>query len=137
MSEYVFKNLSVKVFPFAEDRCDPMVDPNSLNVGPPGPFCRQACSILGDYSVPVVCDPESHVLAVTPTSTPIQFSGDARTELTALKERLAKIGELVEERIRQPEVAAPPSEEVDRLRSYLLSAVEELEGPRGGRSRTE
>lgn len=137
MSEYVFKNLSVKIFPSAEDRCDPLVDPNSLNLGPPGPFCPEPCSILGDYSIPVVCDPESHVLAVTPTTTPITPAGDVRAELTALKERLTKIVELVEERTRQPEVAAPPSEEVDRLRSHLLSAVEELEGPRGGASRAE
>ena len=137
MREYVFKNLSVKLFPSAEDRCDPVVDPNSVDVGPPGRFCPDVCSILGDYTWPVVCGPDSDVLAVTPTTTPIRHAGDVRAELTALKERLNKVSELVEERIRQPEVAAPPSEEVDRLRSHLLSAVEELEGQRGGRSSAE
>lgn len=135
MSEYVFKNLSVKVFPSAEDRCDPLVDPDSLKLVPV-PVCTAACSLFGN-SIPVVCDPESKVLYVTLTTTPIQFAGDVRAELTALKERLTKVLELVEERTRQLEVAAPPSEEVDRLRSHLLSAVEELEGQRGGRSPAE
>jgi hypothetical protein len=137
MREYVFKNLSVKLFPSAEDRCDPVVDPNSVDLGPPGPFCPEVCSVLGDYSVPITVGPEGGPLAVTPTTTPIVYAGDVQAELTALKDRLNTILELVDERIRQPEVAAPPSEEVDRLRSHLLSAVEELEGRQGGRSSAE
>lgn len=136
MSEYVFKNLSVKVFPSAEDRCDPLVDQNSVNMGPPVTVCPEPCSILTP-SVPVVCDPETTVPYVTPTTTPISPAGDVQAELTVLKGRLNKVLELVEERIRQPEVAAPPSEEADRLRSHLLAAVEELEGQRSGRSSAE
>jgi hypothetical protein len=137
MSEYVFKNLSVKVFPSADDRCDPVVDPNSVNMGPPPTVCQEVCSALGPLTQPAFCDPESRVLYITPMTTPITPAGDVQTELTALKERLSKALELVEERIRQPQVAAPPSEEVDRLRSHLLSAVEELEGRRGGGSSAE
>jgi hypothetical protein len=136
MSEYVFKNLSVKVFPSAEDRCDPLVDQSSVNKGPVVPVCPEPCSVLGP-SVPVACDPESKVLYVTPTSTPLTLAGDVQAELAVLKERLTKVLELVEERTRQLEVAAPPSEEVDKLRSHLLSAVEELEGRRGGGSPAE
>jgi hypothetical protein len=136
MSEYVFKNLSVKVFPSAEDRCDPFVDADSLKKPPPVPVCTDPCSVLG-LSVPVACDPESRVKYVTPTSTPVELVGDVRAELAALKERLTKVLDLVEERTRELEVATAPFQEVDRLRSHLLSAVEELEGQRGGRSAAE
>ena len=137
MSEYVFKNLSVKVFPSAEDRCDPLVDPNSVNMGPPVTVCPEPCSVTGPLTMPAFCGPESNILYITPRTTPITPAGDVQAELTALKGRLNKVLELVEERIRQPEVAAPRSEEVDRLRSHLLAAVEELGGQRGGRSSAE
>lgn len=146
MSEFMFRNLSVKLFPAAGEArqacrdgpatqaCSPCTQ---LCTGTIPPRCEHGCTI--EPSIPIVIDPVCRSPVSTPgfvdtTTNIILPAGDLRTELAALKDALRRSLAVVEAGEQNLEAPAKPTsvEEIDRLKSHLLDAVAELDERRAG-----
>ena len=148
MSEFMFRNLSVRLYPaggdvrFCQDRFTQPVDPTIFN-------CPQACTM--NPSIVQVCpDPstrESYCVAVTNrfcdatsqvaqidflTNIILPANADIRAELGALRADLERKMAAVDARQREYEDAAKPKsvEQIDALKAQMLAAVAELDEQR-------
>jgi hypothetical protein len=146
MGEFMFRNLSVKLFPVegearqgCQDRstlvelCTPCTQ---LCTGTVPPACEhQGCT--REPSIPIVVPPHCDGPGTSPgyvdTATHIILpAGDVATELAALKLSLRRSLAVVEAREQDLQAAAKPTsiEGIDYLRAQLLEAVTELDEQR-------
>jgi hypothetical protein len=138
MTEFMFRNLSVRLFPADDEAC---ADANTctpcthLITGPPE-SCDHTC--FGMPSIPITVKPICDSAATNPgyvdTTTKLisPVFGDARTELGRLKDDLRRQLAAVEATERGLVAAARPTtvEEIDTLKSHLLATVAELDEQR-------
>jgi hypothetical protein len=141
MPEFMFRNLSVKVYPFEGGNRLACQDWTTqvINCGPCTQFpatyvqvCPNLCTQTP--SIPIYCDPQSagpfnvdtHTVTVSPTS------GNELEELAVLKDHLQKSMAAVDARQVELQNAARPTsvEQIDDLKSQLLAAVAELDEQR-------
>lgn len=140
MSEFMFRNLSIKLFPVEGEEPGACADRTTcvpcthLCTGTI-PVCDQACTQVP--SIPIAVGPECRGPGTSPEFIDthghlILPAGDARTELLALKENLQRRLALVEVGEQRLAAAAKPTsvEEIDRLKAHLLDAVAELDEQR-------
>ncbi len=143
MSEFVFRNLSVKVFPVEGDRSCPDETVTVVACSPCTDLCTGTYRVCDDLcthleSIPIVVGPYCRGPGTSPgyvdTQTDIILpAGDAVTELAALKEslRVAMSAVDVAEQKAQSDEGLSVTDGIDRLRSELLGAVAELDEYRG------
>ena len=146
MSEFMFRNLSVKLFPVegearraCEDQatlveqCTPCTN---LCTGTVPPACEhQGCT--REPSIPIAVGPKCDGPGTSPgyvdtVTSLILPAGDVRTQLAVLKASLQRNLAVVEARERDLETVAKPTsiEGIDRLKAQLLDAVAELDEQR-------
>jgi hypothetical protein len=145
MSEFTFRNLSVKVFPTAANArlcqdgvtkvavCSPCTD---LCTGTYTPCDETLCTMT--ESIPIAIGPYCNGPGTSPgyvdtTTNVILPAGDAATELAALKQSLEVAMSAVEtaEQQLQSDEGLSVTSGIDRLRGQLLDAVAELDDYRG------
>jgi hypothetical protein len=145
MPEFMFRNLSVKLFP-AEDEarvcrdrttqvvdCSPFLTACGCTNLCTGTYhCQQACSATPSHKI--ACDPTSRSGDLVTMHTEIVFSAEAdpRQELAVLKDSLQKQLAVVEARQADLEKSSMPTsvEQIDELKTQLLAAVAELDEQR-------
>jgi hypothetical protein len=142
MPEFMFRNLSVKLFPAEDDRtacadattvvdCSPFQTQCGCTNLCTGTFsCRQLCSATPSQMI--ACDPTSRSPTIQGPHTELVFRADAassREELAALKRDLRAQLADVEAMEQSLEDAGKPStvDEIDGLKEQLLAAVAELD----------
>lgn len=144
MGEFVFRNLSVKVFPVARDEaicsdatvtvmeCTPCTELCTGTFTPCDDLCTREPSI--PIAVGPVCNSPGTNPGFVDTRTNIILpAGDAVAELASLKNSLRiamSAVEVCEERLQSDE-GFSTGEGIDRLRDELLGAVAELDNYRG------
>jgi hypothetical protein len=141
MTEFMFRNLSVKLFPANDEACadattQPECTPCTHLITGPHESCDHTC--FGAPSIPIavgpVCDGPptfvNHVDSTTNLISPV--SGDIRFELTRLKGDLRR--QLAAVAVQEQELlaAARPTtvEQIDMLKAQLLATVAELDEQR-------
>jgi hypothetical protein len=144
--EFMFRNLSVKLFPaegdalqVCQDRTTQVVDCSPWQTACgctnlcTGTFaCQQLCSATPSRMI--ACDPTTRSGDWLGPHTEIVLPADAdpRQELALLKDSLQKTMAVVEAKQADLERAAKPTsvEQIDELKTQLLSAVAELDEQR-------
>jgi hypothetical protein len=149
MSEFMFRNLSVRVYPAAGDVRRICLDPSTVVNMCNGPstivnvcngICSLGCTMTQPYdwcqlvqTFPIVCGADGPT-GYRDAHTNIVFPavGDARAGLASLKEALQQQLAAVEAQEQQMQAAARPKsvEEVDQLKSQMQAAMAELDEQR-------
>ena len=145
MSEFVFRNLSVKLFPAeGEGRplegdcidcsrvctnaftCGPCTDTPTCANHPDTAECVDAVSDKGCAPGTIPCDPFTNIIPIKADM------GDVRARVAARKEQVHQYLGEIEAGEWQLRARVQPSsvEEIDQLRSQLLAAVAELDEQR-------
>jgi hypothetical protein len=147
MSEFMFRNLSVKLYPAAGDARRVCQDQSTLvnfcgvcTLQTCG-FCTQGCTeavsvknwcqLVG--TTPIVCGVDGPTgYQDEHTNIVIPAVGDVRAELASLKEVLRQQLAAVEVREQQVQAAAKPKsvEEIDQLKAQMQAAMAELDEQR-------
>jgi hypothetical protein len=147
MSEFMFRNLSVKLYPAEGDARRVCLDPSTI-VNLCGMCTLQTCGICtqgctGTVPVvnwcqlvgttPIVCGADGPTgYQDAHTNLVIPAVGDLRADLASLKEVLRQQLAAVEVREQQVQAAAKPKsvEEIDQLKSQMQAAMAELDEQR-------
>ncbi len=149
MPEFMFRNLSVKLYPAEGDVRQACQDRTTqlvvINCSPWQTACGCTQTCTGTYtpcqglctmdpSIPIFCDPTTRSGSYIGPHTEIVLpaNADVRQELALLKRNLQRGLEAVEARQLAEKNAAKPAslEEIDSLKEQLLAAVAELDAQR-------